>query len=39
LKEALINESYLALDLEVLLNKMENAKDNTPIQPIAFSAG
>lgn len=28
LKEALINESYLALDLEELLTKMEKARDN-----------
>jgi len=39
LKEALINESYLSLDLEELLNNMQKAADNKTIHPIAFSVG
>ncbi len=35
MKEGLINESYLSLDLEELLVQMEKLADNKPFQPIA----
>jgi uncharacterized LabA/DUF88 family protein len=39
LKEGLINESYLSLDLEELLLQMEKASDNNRLHSIAEKAG